>query len=947
MINKLTKKILSLTAVLLCLSITICQAQNKVSGQVLDAATSESLVGANVVIKGTTSGASTDIDGKFEIVSKQAFPWTLDISYIGYTSQTITVTNETSSLKIMLDEGILGEEVVISASRRAEKVQEAPASISVLSAKKIESSAQAADPARNLINTPGVQIQQQGAGRINIEMRGQAGIFNTQIFPIKDYRSLIGAGVGTFDSNNVGLSNIDLEKIEVVRGPGSALYGPGVAAGVIHFITKNPIDHQGVAVEFFGGEKATVGGAVRYAQATKSKKFGWKLNAGYKRGDEFTLDGSEGTTSAAGIFTSQIDKFQSTVFQPLVENGVVNGAVRGDTLLINEADELGNYMQDYWWAASGDVTLEFRPSDKLSITLANGLSQSSSIFYNQQGEGLAQNREFWHQLRVQAGGLFAQFYVVNNDGGTRDRPTFLYQTGNRTPVGRQQYEAQAQYNIESPKLLNANWTIGADYRLLKQDTENLVYGRNEADDDYSIIGAYVQGKLPVAKKLDIVVAGRYDKFNVFDKGVFSPRAAIVFKPSIKHTVRASYNRSSNTPSNLRLQIDFPLATVVPGLFDIWVKGSKDPYTFENGVIDITIPGVPDLPVGTPGLPLAIAYGGVTPAVLAGLEAALPDAQYALIANALDGYTPSGVSGSFAQYNLLNGSALTAIEEGSGQINIIDTWEVGYKGLIADKVSLMVDVYNNTSRDLNYFSAISPTYSLVDQNIAADLSSTVQSDLNAILIEQGLDAATAGALSAAVGGAYQAGGEGFVEQTSALYGIIGVQETDQAPVDDIAHVIAGYRTFGKINYWGADLGAKYYIMDDLSAFFNYSWLSQTVFEGEDLGEPADSPLRYALNVPDNKFRLGVEYTPDVGVRGSISFQHDPSFFGDFGQYVGDTDKKNLVDMSVGYKLDNGLAFDVSATNLFNTKYRPFPNFPQIGRRVLVKVAYNFGFNKKDN
>ena len=60
-----------------------------------------------------------------------------------------------------------------------------------------------------------------------------------------DYRSLVGPGIGTFQSDQSGISRIDLERIEVVRGPGSALYGPGVTSGVIHFITKNPIDHPG------------------------------------------------------------------------------------------------------------------------------------------------------------------------------------------------------------------------------------------------------------------------------------------------------------------------------------------------------------------------------------------------------------------------------------------------------------------------------------------------------------------------------------------------------------------------------------------------------------------------------------------------------------------------------------------------------------------------------
>ena len=115
---------------------------------------------------------------------------------------------------------------------------------------------------------------------------------------------------------------------------------------------------------------------------------------------------------------------------------------------------------------------------------------------------------------MQKGGLFAQVFYVNNDGGTQDNPTFLYQTGNEKHlVARQQLEGQLQYNFSVPVLLNADFTAGIDFRQAINDTENLVYGRNERDDDYRIFGTYLQGKFELGKKLDLVLAGRFDTFN--------------------------------------------------------------------------------------------------------------------------------------------------------------------------------------------------------------------------------------------------------------------------------------------------------------------------------------------------------------------------------------------------------------------------------------------------
>ena len=144
---------------------------------------------------------------------------------------------------------------------------------------------------------------------------------------------------------------------------------------------------------------------------------------------------------------------------------------------------------------------------------------------------------------------------MNNNGGSEDNPTFLYNTGNTTGIARTQFEAQAQYNFDTPSFLNANWTAGVDYRLSTADTNNEVYGRQEDDDDFGIIGGYIQTKLALADKLDFVVAGRADRFNFIDETAFSPRAVFVYKPSPKHTIRAGFNRAVGAPSQLQVNID--------------------------------------------------------------------------------------------------------------------------------------------------------------------------------------------------------------------------------------------------------------------------------------------------------------------------------------------------------------------------------------------------------
>ena len=951
MLRKQLKAIFLLPALLFCFALN---AQTIVTGKITDSK-GEPLVGASVVVVGTSTGVSADLDGMYRLETSSKPPFKVEFSFIGYNSKVLDVTTGNSKIDVVLDENISTlDEIVVSASRRAEKVQEAPASVSVISAKTMQAASSAVDPIRELINVPGVQIQQQSAARMNIEMRGSAGLFGTGVFPILDYRSLVGAGTGTFQSDASGLNSIDLQRIEVVRGAAGALYGPGVTSGVVHFISKSPIDFPGSTVELMGGEMSTWGISTRVAVASKNKKIGFKINAHNKKGGEFVLDGSEGTTSA-GVFTKQISRFRTSVLDPVVSNGVVSANQSAAKVLLSKADldpdGDGNMMQDFWSNSAINGTLEMRPSSNTKVVLAGGMNANSSVFYNSQGEGLSQSIAYWGQARVQKGGLFAQVFYNFNDGGSPERPTFLYQTGNRTAIERSQLEGQVQYNFNLEKFLNADITVGADYRQAGSNTFNQVYGRNEANDDYNILGAYAQASFELSDRFELVAASRFDRFNFLDDQALSPRLALVYKASKNHTFRASFNQTAAPPDALVMYIDFPVSTPAPGLFDVWLKGMKETAQFSaNPVIDLTAPGFPDLPYGTPGLPLAIPYGAVTPSILTGLQAALPATIFPIVRSILTNpaNTPTGFSGKFTGYNLFNGLPLAPINTVAPQIRMERTLEFGYKGVINKKLLVTADVYRLSSSGFINFTSISPTIRYSDQNIAADLSSkvgaTVRTQLEAALIASGLPAATAAAtaaqISAAVAGAYAQGGAAFAAQIAPLSPIFGAVETTGVPQDGMVHSAAGYRTFGSLAYMGIDLGFGYQINNDLSLFANYSGVNQTDFSEEDLGEAKGSGLIFNLGIPKNKFRLGVIYAPETGFRGNIAFQHDDSFYSNAGQFTGFSDPKNLIDIGVGYKLTNGLSIDATCQNLFNQQYRALPNMPVIGRRAVAKITYSF-------
>ena len=105
-----------------------------------------------------------------------------------------------------------------------------------------------------------------------------------------DYRSLISPGLEFFDSQNSPINQIDVERVEVGVGPSSALYGPDVTSGVVHFISKGPFKHPGTSTGLIYGERNTFKVALRHGGHNTNKTFGYKINSQYGSGNDFTLD---------------------------------------------------------------------------------------------------------------------------------------------------------------------------------------------------------------------------------------------------------------------------------------------------------------------------------------------------------------------------------------------------------------------------------------------------------------------------------------------------------------------------------------------------------------------------------------------------------------------------------------------------------------------------------
>ena len=358
------------------------------------------------------------------------------------------------------------------------------------------------------------------------------------------------------------------------------------------------------------------------------------------------------------------------------------------TLHKHKSQDIGRQLQN--------ASLYFRPKNGMEVVTAGGWNAGKAIFYNDLGEGQAYGNEYWGQARFKYKGWFAQTYYIKNDGGDDSNPNYLNRTGLIVPLERSHYEAQIQYNFNVPTLSNSEWTVGLDYRDAKADSENHVYGRNEDNDDYTLYGAYAQAKFKLEPKLDLFLAGRYDGCNFTSEKTFSPRAALVFKPSPYHNLRFSFNQAANPLPASDLYFDLPIQTV-PGVFDVWITGAVNPYTFgSNPQIDWLIPGVPNTPVAA-GFPLAAAYAAVTGAVLEGLTAiAAADPSLAQLLPIVSGVLQDPISApaGFSPVVTTDTKGVPLVAE-DGNINLISTlksFEFGYKGVFNKRLSVGFDLY---------------------------------------------------------------------------------------------------------------------------------------------------------------------------------------------------------------------------------------------------------------
>jgi outer membrane receptor for ferrienterochelin and colicins len=272
--------------------------------------------------------------------------------------------------------------------------------------------------------------------------------------------------------------------------------------------------------------------------------------------------------------------------------------------------------------------------------------------------------------------------------------------------------------------------------------------------------------------------------------------------------------------------------------------------------------------------------------------------------------------------------------------ITETYEIGYKGLIGERVVFAVDAYH--ARRRNHIGPLRvETPFVLAPAVAAvigDLQGAIADGIagNAQLMAQlnalGLPPqAVAGLLTQLAAADLQAS----LPAAGTPIGIVQPQE-NAVP----GQLLLSYRNYQQVDYCGVDVSTQFMASDRLNFFGNASWLSDNFFVVEPLGTRG-AELELSMNAPKIKVRGGFDYAVPRGWRLNAALRHVGSFDVRSGPYSGTVEAFTLLDLGAGYDLDAyvpGMRIDVSVLNVLDNVHRQFIGAPQMGRLALARIIY---------
>ena len=486
---------------------------NMIAGHVIVKGTEEGIPFATVMILGTNRGAVSNEEGQFEFRKLAAGKYTLRVQVMGYKTQekTITVSAEaTSVVHFQMEEvSFTTDEVVVSANRNEVSRKAAPVVVNVMSAKLFET-VNSTDLAKSLNFQSGLRVENncQNCGFPQVRINGLEGPYSQILI---NSRPIISALSGVYGLEQIPVNMI--ERVEVVRGGGSALFGANAVGGTINIITKDPINNSFQVASTMSNMNGKsweqyMGGHV--SLVAKDNSYGIALYETYRNRNPYDADG-DGFSELGKLNMNTFGMrayYRPNYFSRInVEYHTTNEFRRGGNKFNLQPHEADITEQTKHIINSGGVSYDRYWGEKHKMSVYGSIQHTDrNSYYGAQKDMNAYGKT--NDLTWVVGGMYV---------GNMDRCLFAPATF----TGGVEYQSNSLHDV-----------MTGYHRDMQQDVR--------------IAGGFVQNEWRL-NRWTMLVGARLDKHNLIDHPIFSPRVNFLYKPSDNLQARLTYSTGFRAP----------------------------------------------------------------------------------------------------------------------------------------------------------------------------------------------------------------------------------------------------------------------------------------------------------------------------------------------------------------------------------------------------------------
>jgi len=557
------------------------------------------LSGVVVAVQGLGLSVATDATGRYVLSRVPAGQQLLQFRRIGFAAREVTVivtagTPATADAVLDPQPIDLGTVVVEGVSRAPERMIDAPAAVDVVRPATAEPLSITGQVALALARVPGLDVTQSGMNDFNVNARGFNTMLTRKMLVLQDGRDLATALVIRQTWGALAEPLEDLGRIEVIRGPGSALYGANAYNGVINITTPPARDVVGTKLTLGGGELGTARADLRHASVSLNGRLGVRVNLGYTRSDDWTRS----RTAKDG--SDWKEEYAPTAATPPTSPGPERVALNGQTT--DAATGRALDTPDPLVTVYGSARVDYYAANRSIVTLEAGAAQEEHPVFTI-GSGRNQARRLvrpWARLAWDAGGSGVSAWYSG----------FSLPEMVRLASGEPVYTSEAAFHLEGRTSQSfareaGRLVVGASVQDNEVNSKGTILGLAYDDRSDQYYGAFAQLEYRVGL-VRVIGAVRWDDANLYAPQL-SPKAAFVFTPTKNHALRVSVNRAFLTPSLPTLFAASAAGTGVQNLSAIEAQLRADPSVgpalaaVPNGTLFTNSAAVPESSLGNPVL----------------------------------------------------------------------------------------------------------------------------------------------------------------------------------------------------------------------------------------------------------------------------------------------------------------------------------------------------------